>query len=61
MYTSRDWQFWALGLVAVILSAALMLWNGQAERDCEERGGRVVWEVDRAASTAYGECVGAAP
>lgn len=61
MYTSREWQFWALGLVVVILSAAWVLVTDPWERDCEERGGRVVWDVDRAASTAYGECVGAAP
>lgn len=62
VYTSRQWQFGALGLVVVIFSAAwIILVSDPWERDCEERGGRVVWEVNMAASNAYGECVGAVP
>lgn len=52
---------WMAAGLLVLLTLALVLWNDQAERDCEERGGRVVWDVNMAASNAYGECVGTVP
>lgn len=50
-----DWA--AAGLLVLIVTLALMLWNGMAERGCAERGGYIEWSTDRAASTASGRCV----
>jgi hypothetical protein len=44
--------------LALLASLALAWWIGGAEASCEERGGVMVWDVDMASSSSYGECVG---
>lgn len=52
----------ALGVVLLLLVVVvLVVWSSSAERDCDAQGGWMAWERDRAASTAYGECVGREP
>lgn len=46
--------------IAMAAGAAWLLWpmlSGENERACIAAGGYIEWEVDRAASTAYGRCV----
>lgn len=49
---------WAQALVAfVIIGLALAWWNGNVERECEDQGGRMVWENNTTTRTVEGVCV----
>lgn len=45
------------GLFVLLATLALVLWNGMAERGCEERGGYIVQEYDYARWEIYDVCV----
>ena len=54
MYTTREWQFWALGLLLVVV-----LWfvSGRAEpREPCPSGTALVWETGYSSAYSDGEC-----